>query len=71
MSIDIDSRSVEHRAAELAMQSDFDTLRAGVQMAARKAELMSDKAWATRYLAGGVAEVREMTALNQMITGVA
>ena len=39
--------------------------------AARKAELMSDKAWATRYLAGGVAEVREMTALNQMITGVA
>lgn len=36
---------------------------------ARKAELMADKAWADRYLKGGVAEVREMTGLNMMITG--
>jgi hypothetical protein len=36
---------------------------------ARKAELMADKAWGARYLAGGVAEVREMTGLNMMITG--
>lgn len=36
---------------------------------ARKQELMADKAWASRYLAGGVAEVREMTGLNMMIAG--
>lgn len=36
---------------------------------ARKAELMKDPAWADRYLKGGAAEVREMTALNMMITG--
>jgi hypothetical protein len=38
---------------------------------ARKAELMADHAWAGRYLKGGAAEVREMTALNMMITGAA
>ncbi len=36
---------------------------------ARKQELMKDAAWADRYLKGGVAEVREMTQLNIMITG--
>jgi len=36
---------------------------------ARKAELMADKAWGARYLAGGIAEVREMTGLNMMIAG--
>lgn len=35
----------------------------------RKAELMADTAWAGRYLKGGVAEAREMNALNQMIDG--
>ncbi len=38
---------------------------------ARKAELMRDPAWADRYLKNGSAEVREMTALNMMITGAA
>jgi hypothetical protein len=38
---------------------------------ARKQELMADVAWRDRYLAGGVAEKREMTALNMMITGTA
>lgn len=38
---------------------------------ARKAELMADAAWATRYLAGGAAEKREMTALITMIDGEA
>lgn len=38
---------------------------------ARKAELMADRAWADRYLKGGAAENREMTALNTMIDGVA
>lgn len=37
---------------------------------ARKAELMADKAWADRYMKGGVTEKREMDRLNQMITGV-
>ena len=36
---------------------------------ARKKELMADPAWADRYLKNGSAEVREMTALNIMITG--
>jgi hypothetical protein len=36
---------------------------------ARKAELMADKAWGDRYLAGGAAEKREMTALLMMIDG--
>ena len=36
--------------------------------AAKKA-LMGDKAWVTRYLAGGVAEGREMTNLNKLIVG--
>lgn len=38
---------------------------------ARKQELMADVAWRDRYLSGGVAEKREMTALNMMITGTA
>lgn len=38
---------------------------------ARKNELMSDKEWTKRYLAGGAAEKREMDRLNQMIAGVA
>lgn len=37
---------------------------------ARKAELMADDAWQKRFLDGGVAERREMSALNQLITGV-
>lgn len=37
---------------------------------ARKEELMADKNWVDRYLKGGPAEAREMTRLNQMITGV-
>lgn len=37
---------------------------------ARKAELMNDKAWVTKYNAGDPAAKREMTGLNQMITGV-
>lgn len=36
---------------------------------ARKAELMADPGWVDRYLKGGQAENREMTRLNQMITG--
>lgn len=36
---------------------------------ARKAELMADRDWSGRYLKGGVAEAREMTALNTMIDG--
>ena len=38
---------------------------------ARKAELMADRDWAGRYLKGGMAEKREMDALNMMIDGVA
>lgn len=38
---------------------------------ARKEELRKDPAWVDRYLKGGAAEVREMTALNMMITGAA
>lgn len=38
---------------------------------ARKAELMADKAWGARYLAGGIAEKQEMDGLNVMIDGVA
>jgi hypothetical protein len=37
---------------------------------ARKAELMNDKAWATRYLSGDVQAKREMFALDSMIAGV-
>lgn len=37
----------------------------------KKAELMADKAWVARFLAGGAAETREMTALNTMIDGAA
>jgi len=37
----------------------------------RKAELMADGAWATRYLSGDVAAKREMDAINIMIDGVA
>jgi hypothetical protein len=37
---------------------------------ARKSELMADAGWVERYNAGGAAEKREMTRLNQMITGV-
>lgn len=39
------------------------------QAVARKTELMGDKEWAKRYLDGGVAEKREMTALNTLIAG--
>lgn len=37
---------------------------------ARKAELMADPNWATKYNAGDPAAKREMSRLNQMITGV-
>lgn len=40
-----------------------------VEAQAKKAELMSDKAWVTSYLSGDKAKVREMTALNTIITG--
>lgn len=36
---------------------------------ARKGELMRDGAWTKRYMDGGTAEVREMTALNTIIVG--
>lgn len=49
-------------------QGDVTTLEGA---SARKAELMADKAWSARYLAGDVAAKREMDRLNQMITGVA
>lgn len=39
------------------------------QAVARKAELMADKTWTERYLAGGAAESKEMTALLTIITG--
>ena len=39
------------------------------QAIARKNELMADKAWTARKLAGGAAENREMRALNIIITG--
>lgn len=48
-------------------QGDVTTLEGAK---ARKTELMADAAWVGRYNAGGVAEKREMTRLNQMITGV-
>jgi hypothetical protein len=38
---------------------------------ARKADLMSDKVWATAFLAGDKAKAREMEALNIIITGIA
>lgn len=38
---------------------------------AKKADLMRDKAWAKRYLDGGLAEKREMTSLNVIISGEA
>jgi hypothetical protein len=38
---------------------------------ARRAELMADQAWATRYRNGGVAEKREMTNLLMIINGIA
>lgn len=38
------------------------------QAMAQKSTLMADTAWVTRYLAGGAAEVREMTALNIILT---
>jgi hypothetical protein len=50
-----------------ANQGDVTTLEGA---AARKQELMADTGWRDRYLAGGVAEKREMNRLNQMITGV-
>jgi hypothetical protein len=37
---------------------------------ARKAELMADKAWGERLMKGGVAEKREISRLDQMISGV-
>lgn len=39
------------------------------QAVARRAELMVDKEWTARYLAGGAPEKREMLALNTLITG--
>ena len=39
------------------------------QAVSRKAELMTDNAWAKRYLDGGAAENREMQALLRLITG--
>lgn len=45
------------------------TMMTREQAVARKSELMSDTAWAGRYLAGGSPEVREMTALQTIITG--
>lgn len=39
------------------------------QAFSRKAELMQDSAWVKRYLDGGAAETREMTALNTLIVG--
>lgn len=49
-------------------QGDVTTMEGAV---ARRAELMADKdGWAKRYMAGGVAEKREMDRLNQMIAGV-
>jgi hypothetical protein len=38
---------------------------------ARKAELMADKAWAARYLSGGIPERQEMDNLNLLIAGEA
>jgi hypothetical protein len=39
------------------------------QAVAKKTELMSDRAWASRYLEGGKTEAREMEALNILIVG--
>jgi hypothetical protein len=50
-----------------APRGDVVTMESAI---ARRAELKADKAWTGRYLAGGVAERREMDRLNQMITGV-
>lgn len=36
---------------------------------ARKADLMKDKAWTDRYMAGGAPEMREMQALIKLIAG--
>lgn len=47
-------------------QGDVTTLEGAK---ARKAELMSDNAWVTRYNSGGVPERREMDRLNMMLTG--
>ena len=42
-------------------------MMSGEQAAARKAELLSDSAWTARYMAGGKAELREMTAVNTVL----
>lgn len=39
------------------------------QAVAEKAALMRDQEWVKRYLAGGVEEIRKMTALNVLIVG--
>ena len=39
------------------------------QAVARRAELMSDRAWVERYSAGGKTELREMMAVNAIIIG--
>lgn len=48
-------------------QGDVTTMEGAV---ARKSELMADHAWVDRLMKGGVAEKREISRLNQMITGV-
>lgn len=40
------------------------------QAQAEKSELMKDKAWVSRYTAGGTEEGRKMLSLNKIITGV-
>ena len=39
------------------------------QAVAQKGDLMKDGEWVKRYMAGGVAELRQMTALNTLIVG--
>lgn len=66
-------RKVGELAGEARFVNGNPNVNGGVmtreQAVARKAELMRDTAWTKRYLDGGAAEGREMTALNTLIVG--
>lgn len=66
-------RKVGELAGEARFVSGNANVNGGImtreQAVARKAELMKDSAWTSRYMAGGAAEGREMLALNTLIVG--
>lgn len=67
MFLTISKKTGEHKWVESGGPSGGAMTRE--QAIARKQELMGDKSWADRYLAGDVAANREMTALLTIITG--